>query len=356
MELFADGGAKGADLVVAPDGVLYASWVANGHVWVVSSEDGGDSWSESVYVNQAMGPPDVYQDSHPNLAVDEDRLLVAMSGAGKQQLYESARGTLDFGEPVVLEDFNHGMQFEGIFLMVTLDRQGEAWLSTHAFPPDSWEDGWKALARESEGYVLDPASDGADGLPCECCPQDLFFPSAGTSILAYRNNVDNLRDMSVAVGADGGFPDSWSDVSTNEWVVPYCPVQGPRMAEDPDGTVHLVWTDGVGGSNEVYTVRSADGGLSWGATQQILADEEDQGRGSPMVAVDDGGRVLVSWNEAKAGAVLAWSEDGGESWSRHGAVTPGEAPLRYLELAAGGGFLGGVAADDDGHVWLVRVR
>ena len=89
---------------------------------------------------------------------------------------------------------------------------------------------------------------------------------------------------------------------------------------------------------------------------QVLEDDEDQGRKSPDVAVGDDGTVLLSWSTSLKDSALAWSSDGGETWTLHGELLADGASLSWTEVASGPGFLGGIATDTDGRIQLFRVR
>lgn len=351
-----EGDASGADLDIAPDGELYVSFVRKGHVWLTSSTDQGETWSEPIWVDGGGGSPQVYDVSHPNLDVGHERIAVAKSGSGHQYLFIGDRGAgAGEFEMVELDAINSAYKYEAIFVKAHITPAGEVWASSHAFPKgEGWTEGWKGIAQEGEDFVLEPASTGAPGEPCECCPQDLLFTQSGRTVLAYRNNVDDLRDITVATSPTFGPPDAWQDISDNGWEISYCPVQGPRLVEDADGVVHAAWSDAVTGSGEIYTARSADDGATWTSTQLVLEDP-DTSRVTPTFAAGEDGRLLLTWSAGLAGSVLAWSDDGGETWQEHGALESEAGALRYLELDGGAGFLGGAAADTAGQVWLVRV-
>ena len=62
---------------------------------------------------------------------------------------------------------------------------------------------------------------------------------------------------------------------------------------------------------------------------QVLEDDEDQGRKSPDVAVGDDGTVLLSWSTSLKDSALAWSSDGGETWTLHGELLADGASLSW---------------------------
>ncbi len=344
----AEGGASGADLAVAPDGELYASWVRSGHAWVSTSVD-GTNWSEPVVVNSS-GSASVYGASHPELVVDDDRVIVSMSAGERQVVYGSSRTALDFAELAVIGEGRGDLHFEGIFLRAHLAPDGSVWATYHAFPAGSWDNGWKGIARETADWELEPVSTGAPGVPCECCAHDLLFTQNSDVVFAWRNNEDDIRDMYAASG-HAGF-DSWTAAGDVHPVINYCPVQGPRLAEEPGGELLMIWADGVEGEYETFLATSTDGGESWSPSSAVLSELEGQ-RASPNMAVAPDGRALLGWTSPTDESGLAW-RSGGE-WAGLGDLEREGVALSYPELVAGEGFFGGIAADDSGDVWLFQL-
>ncbi|MCP4810699.1 MAG: exo-alpha-sialidase [Proteobacteria bacterium] len=339
--------AEGADVAVAPDGTLYASFVRGGHVWVRVSEDGGASWSDATWVNDA-GNPSVYQVSHPEIDVDADRVLVSMPSGHDQALFVSDRGPLEFSTVAWVGHDQDDWQFEAIFFQGRLAPDGSIWSSFHAFPNGSWSDGWKGIARESNGFELENVSESAAGEPCECCAHDLFFTSSADVALAWRGNVDDIRDMWVATG-HGGF-DSVVTAGDLAPDISYCPVQGPRLAEQADGTLVMVWADAMQSAYAPYIATSADG-ESWTPSEKVM--ELDEVRPSPTIAVDGDDRMLVAWNPEFGPSGLAL--DRGAGWEHLGALEVEDSEVQFVELVGQGEFLGGVGVDEAGRVWVFRL-
>lgn len=105
-----------------------------------------------------------------------------------------------------------------------------------------------------------------EGEPCECCPQDLAFAPDGRAVLGYRNNIDNVRDMYVAISDQvGAFPEESVEVSDNDCNLMYCPVQGPRLVVD-ENRIPLAWAAAAEGAEAVQqspTIASGGSGRVW---------------------------------------------------------------------------------------------
>jgi hypothetical protein len=337
-----DEGAEGADLVIADDGTLYATFVRGGHVWIRSSADRGQTWTDASYVN-SQGNPSTYGVSHPEVDVDANRVLVSMASGHNQSLWVAPRDTLAF-EHVTDINADDSWQFEAIFFQGRFAPDGDIVASFHAFPKGTWSEGWKGVAYQSKGFELQAISDPAAGLPCECCAHDLQFTSSGP-LLAWRGNDDDIRDMTVATGEQLDQVVVAGDLHPE---ISYCPVQGPRVAEAPDGELWMVWADAMSAPYAPYLATSSDEGATWSPSEVILAELDDQMRPSPTVALDGRGRGLVTWSPeigASGGAVLrngAWEQ-----------LTL-ERDLVQVEAVGHGDFLGAIGVDGDGGVWLLR--
>ncbi|MYC86843.1 MAG: exo-alpha-sialidase [Gemmatimonadales bacterium] len=132
-----------------------------------------------------------------------------------------------------------------------------------------------------------------DDRTCECCQTALVRVGEGL-VTAYRDRSETeVRDIAVVRGAG----ERWTEpapLSTDGWVIPGCPVNGPQLSGD-DRTLAAAWYTGVDGAPQVYAAFSADGGTIFGP--RIRVDE-----GLPLGRVDverlDDGSAVVVWLEA----------------------------------------------------------
>lgn len=132
-----------------------------------------------------------------------------------------------------------------------------------------------------------------DDRTCECCQTALARVGDGL-VAAYRDRSEaEVRDIAVVRGAG----ERWTEpapVSTDGWVIPGCPVNGPQLSGD-EGALVSAWYTGVDGTPQVYVAFSGDGGATFGP--RIRIDE-----GLPLGRVDierlDDGSAVVVWLEA----------------------------------------------------------
>jgi hypothetical protein len=96
----------------------------------------------------------------------------------------------------------------------------------------------------------------------------------------------------------------------------------PAIAVDSSGHLHLVWCDGTPGNDEIYYMKSTDGGSTWMTSQRLTWNS---GRsGYPAIAVDSFGHIHVVWEDDTPGNVEVYyrkSTDGGEAWTASERIT-----------------------------------
>ncbi|MYH09571.1 MAG: exo-alpha-sialidase [Gemmatimonadales bacterium] len=106
-----------------------------------------------------------------------------------------------------------------------------------------------------------------DDRTCECCQTALARVGDGL-VAAYRDRSESeVRDIAVVRGAG----ERWTapaPLSTDGWVIPGCPVNGPQLSGG-EGALASAWYTGVGGTPQAYVAFSADGGASFGPRIRI---------------------------------------------------------------------------------------
>jgi hypothetical protein len=125
----------------------------------------------------------------------------------------------------------------------------------------------------------------------------------------------------------------------------------PTAGIDDSGTLFLAWQDDrfTPGVDQILVSRSADGGATWSPPVRVSDGPDDAPSFTPALAVDDAGRVGVSYttlrNDADranlADVYLAVSVDGGDSFAPSLRATPRSFDVR-LAADLGGRFLGEV--------------
>ena len=111
-------------------------------------------------------------------------------------------------------------------------------------------------------------------------------------------------------------------------------------------TVHVVWEDSRDGNREIYTKRSPDGGLSWGADTRLTYNRGYSDK--PSVAAS-GSNVHVVWFDLRDGNYEIYakrSTDGGLSWGTDMRLTYNSGYSYYSSVAASGSNVNVVWHDD----------
>jgi hypothetical protein len=344
--------AKGGDIAIADDGTIYITWVQDDRVWLTHSTDVGETWAAGTPVTGDVRPT-VVTLSHPTVRVHGDRVVVSLASGG-MWTYTADRSELDFAEHKGIGVERDDLQYEDLFLRTAIAPGGEVWTSFHAFPADSWDDGWKGVGRESNAFDPETAVAGAPGLPCECCSHDLTFDGDGNPLLAYRNNVDDLREITVARGRSDGTWESWTQVSQDDWNIDYCPTQGPRFSGAGD-TLLVAWSEGASTVAKVHAARTEDGGATW-LPQVAMAPAGEQVQYDPTIALSEDGRAWAAFDVAWGGADLVRSTDGGATWSEPEGLEAPDGRLHYPEIAANAGIAGLAGATNEGGLWFRRLE
>jgi len=198
-----------------------------------------------------------------------------------------------------------------------------------------------AMAERSKLYFATIGDEGSArmllGGVCYCCKTALATTPDGTIYSAWRHVYPgNLRDIAFAASHDGGRTFGRPvRVSEDRWALDGCPDDGPAMAVDARGGVHLAWptlvADGPDGkpSIGIFYAHSADG-RAFGPRMRMPTEGVPH---HPQI-VRSGDALYLAWDELTGGSrqvVVAErqaSETGDAPFVRTvvGAGTPGVYP------------------------------
>ena len=132
-----------------------------------------------------------------------------------------------------------------------------------------------------------------DDMVCECCPTSAVNTIEGP-LIAYRDRtMDEVRNIQLAFvnGTRLQYP-----INEDGWVIPGCPVNGPKMAVNGD-KVAIAWYTAPNNEPKVNMAFSKDGGISFGNPIQI---DNGYAIGRVDVLWLDKESVIVSWLEEKS--------------------------------------------------------
>jgi Neuraminidase (sialidase) len=92
----------------------------------------------------------------------------------------------------------------------------------------------------------------------------------------------------------------------------------PAIAIDSSNAIHVVWRDDTAGNDEIYYMRSPDGGATWRAVKRLSRTSGDSW--DPAIAIDSSNTIHVVWAADMPGnyneeIYYMRSADGGTTWS-----------------------------------------
>lgn len=271
------GAESGPQAAVGPDGAIHVVWnsgewrdqtvrerrggapprPSNLHIYLASSRDDGKTFSAPIKVNDDTGGA---EHRFPTVAVDDEGVVhVAWLDKRKQTQAQS-----DFSRVYYAKSTDGGRTFSA-----NVD-----------------------------------ATDGQDHGICHCCKLALAVQPHHGIFIAFRNDVDDVRDVWIVRsdkrGKNFGAPTPMEDT---RWVIPGCPMNGPSLAFDRDDRLHAVWLTGgnvpgdpaVGPATEdshKVLYRAFDPRKrSWSAPLFLATGSH------PRLAVDTVGTAYVVWEQ-----------------------------------------------------------
>jgi hypothetical protein len=259
----------------------------------------------------------------------DPEIVVLWTTRGDSMALKTARsrdGGRTFEPPIALQ--SEGAQGNRGWPSLALDNQGMAhvmWLdhrglAAHGSGAMSHADHKTAAPRDAmqmagrSALYYAAAGDGAaprereltTGV-CYCCKTALAAGADGALFAAWRQVYPgNLRDIAFSVSRDAGRSFTPPErVSEDKWALDGCPDDGPALAVDARGVVHLVWPTVITGSDPVGALfyASRDGRAF---TTRVQIPTLGSPRPShPQVAVDASGRIIVAWDELADGERVA---------------------------------------------------
>jgi hypothetical protein len=111
--------------------------------------------------------------------------------------------------------------------------------------------------------------------------------------------------MAFTSSRDGGLAfEAPVRVHEDGWVINGCPDDGPAMAVDAGGTIHLVWPTVAGGTTGVLHYATSRDGRSFSTPIRVptLGSPKPS---HPQVAVDGQGGLVIAWDEVVNGVRTA---------------------------------------------------
>jgi hypothetical protein len=134
---------------------------------------------------------------------------------------------------------------------------------------------------------------------CFCCKTAVATGADGSVYVAWRHIYPpNLRDVAVARSSDGGRTfGAPVRVSEDGWAIDACPDDGPALAVDARGVVHIAWPTLAGEAKGIFYSFSVDGGRTF--APRLRMDDAGGPAAHPQITVAGDG-VAVVWDQGSA--------------------------------------------------------
>lgn len=355
LTLSVPGRASATPWIASLGSTVAVAWGASadgkGDIYVAVSRDGGRTFGSPVRANSTAGEARISGEIAPRVTLSPSNTalpVVSVTWNAKDNGTEiktarSTDGGKTFGPAISLQATgaagDRGWQAaaadaNGKLHVMWLDHRGMAAATDHA--THKGEGDGAEMAQRSGLYYWGgaPERELFKGV-CYCCKTALAIGPKNEVYAAWRHVFPgNLRDMGFTMSRDGGKTFSpLLRVAEDGWSINGCPDDGPAMAVDAAGTIHLVWPTVKNDAGVILYATSKDGAaFSVPVRVPTLGSPKPS---HPQIAVDATGHVVIAWDEVVNGVRHAASiaaEPGG----KFGKATPlGEGMYPVMAKADG---------------------
>ena len=298
-------------------------------IYFAASRDGGKSFTPRVKVADTPGLM-LGRHRGPRLALSGNTVVVtaisgAKAGEGELRSWRSTDGGLHWSKAVVVNDVPFAAR-EGLQNLAAAPngRLFIAWLDHRGEGMELWgaesADAGATWSANRKIYA------SPDGHICECCHPSVAFDSAGGLLVMWRNWLGGSRDLYLMRSADGVNFSAAQKLGTGTWPLNACPMDGGALS--------------VTGSQVATAWRRGDA-LFFTVPGQ---PEVKMGDGKDVAMAWDGARTLAVWTSATG--IQGWSAGKAEAISKLGSFPA-------ITALSGGGFL--VAWEENGGISLAQV-
>jgi hypothetical protein len=377
VELSIDGRSN-AHVTLAADGRrLAAAWVASGDggsdVFAAVSEDGGSHFGTPVRVNDRARDASGNGEQPPRVVIKDGSITVVWvskrDGVSGIRAAQSLDGGRSFSTARTISP--DGVTGARGWESATIDDAGvvhAAWLDgRHAQPSpavsrpasagqaapmspgarhvhgDMRQDIVHAMWRGGDAVVETPVADNV----CFCCKTGVAARGNDVFVVWRHLFPGGVRDIAIARSTDGGRTFlAPARVSADEWKIDACPDDGPALAIDGSGAIHVTWPtllqDGRAPHMAIFRAVSRDVGATFSPRTRV--DASDTGASHPRIAISRSGAGAIVWDETApegrrvmyraAGPPAPLADGGSASYPAIAAVGEGFVAA-WTEQAAG---------------------
>lgn len=320
--------ASTATPAFGPDGALWLTYAAAGHVMLVRSPDAGASFEDPIDITRTAVQLDWGPDSRPKIAIDAQGAITIAYATFKDKAFNgqvfvahSAVGQ-PFTAPRPITSDPESQRFEAI----ALDPDGHvfaAWIDKRNRPAAraagrkypgaalayTWLTGPNAGKDASETFLVKDNT-------CECCRLGLAFAGPGRPALLFRNIfAGSIRDHAVITFDEARKPGPVQRVSDDGWATEACPHHGPSLSISPTGSYHATWFTNGAKRQGLFYARAENGGAIFG--EPVPIGEAGRQASRPAVIATREAAYIV-WKEFDGDTTSLRSmrsADDGKTWS-----------------------------------------
>ena len=250
--------------IVINDNVIHLTWVSiygnTKNIMYSKSQDFGETFSEPIQVNHVSNNIIAYGQSGSKIEAFNDVIFITYiddrTGPWSVYLNISYNNGLTWEEEIMISDTSYLNGYQDF----EVDSNGNLHLVYYNFAANNHLQDVRYRFAEAlnNTYAFDSSIEmgivNDEMEPCDCCQPDLEIDSNGNIYVAYRNNVQNLRDtyLSVKRFNEDGFYENYQ-VSNFQEFIPYCPSSGPDIdiKEDEIAVAYTIYDN-----EKVYTSMS----------------------------------------------------------------------------------------------------
>ena len=239
VQLFQDSAhQKFPELVSTDDGTLHLVWIrelgSNKNVMYSNSTDNGLTFSDPIQINHNSNSIVAYVQAGPKIKVRGNELLIVYmdhrSGLTNIYLNYSIDNGHSWSEDTLVSDQPYLQAYpdfevapNGIIHLIYY-----SYNQNNSFNSVRYSTAQVGSLEFSESTAVGVTGDANE--PCDCCQPDMEISAEGDIYIAYRNNVENIRDIYIAIKAAGS--DGFNDIIRASFHNDYnnhCPSSGPSM-------------------------------------------------------------------------------------------------------------------------------
>ena len=230
---------KFPDLHIDYENTIHVVWVEQignaKNVYYSQSQDFGLNFSEKVRVNTIANHIEAFSGGGPRVRSNGNQVFVIWADSRNGYNNTSIFMTYSLDNGINwLDEFEASDQphFQ-LYADMELDETGNGHLVFYNFDASLWFEDVRYSTFNSmditESMVVGITTETQE--PCDCCAPDLEITQDGTIYIAYRNNVDNIRDHYITrkPAGSGVFETAVIITEMNDQIG-FCPASSPSIA------------------------------------------------------------------------------------------------------------------------------